>query len=45
MQAVGLKICDNHLTCKVADICVNVREWVEVVEWNKDGPFPSPTVL
>ena len=32
---VRLKICDGHLTCKVANKCVNVCEWVEVVEWNK----------
>ena len=30
-----LKICDSHLTCKVANKCLNVRERVEVVEWNK----------
>ena len=30
-----LKICDSHLTCKVANECLNVRERVEVVEWNK----------
>ena len=26
---------DSHLTCKVANKCLNVRKWVEVVEWNK----------
>ena len=30
-----LKICDSNLTCKVANKCLNVRERVEVVEWNK----------
>ena len=35
MQALRLKICDSHLTCKVANKCLNVRERVEVVEWNK----------
>ena len=36
-----LKICDSHLTCKVANKCLNVRERVEVVEWNKMVPsFP-----
>ena len=30
-----LKICDSHLTCKVANKCLNVRERVEVVEWKK----------
>ena len=33
-----LKICDSHLTCKVANKCLNVRERVEVVEWNKMVP-------
>ena len=33
-----LKICDSHLTCKVAHKCLNVRERVEVVEWNKKVP-------
>ena len=33
-----LKICDSHLTCKVANKCLNVREGVEVVEWNKMVP-------
>ena len=37
-----LKICDSHLTCKVANKCLNVRERVELVEWNKrwSPPFP-----
>ena len=39
-----LKICDSHLTCKVANKCLNVRERVEVVEWKKDSPHPSPAV-
>ena len=39
---VRLKICDSHLSCKVADKCLNVREQAEVVEWNKrwSPPFP-----
>ena len=28
-------MCDSHLTCKVANKCLNVRDLVEVVEWNK----------
>ena len=41
-QVLRLKICDSHFTCKVADKCLNVRERVEVVEWNKrwSPPFP-----
>ena len=30
-----LKICDGHLTWKVTNKCLNVRERVEVVDWNK----------
>ena len=30
----AIKICDNHLTCKVANKRLNVRERVEVVERN-----------
>ena len=37
-----LKMRGSYLKCKVANKCVNVREWVEVVEKNKDGPLPSP---
>ena len=42
MQAVQIKIDDSHLTCKVANTFLNVRERVEVVEWNKRWfpPFP-----
>ena len=39
-----LKICDTHLTCKVANRYLNVPERVEVAEWNKrwnDGPSLS----
>ena len=39
-QALPLAIRDSHLTCKVANKCLNVREWVEVVEFNKKW---SPT--
>ena len=33
---------DSHLTCKVANKYLNVRERVELVEWNKrwSSPFP-----
>ena len=41
-----------HLTCKVANYCLNVHERVEVVEWNERQfpsfsycPLPSPTVI
>ena len=27
----------SHFRCKVTNKCLNVREWVEVVEKNKDG--------
>ena len=37
-----LKICDSHPTCKVANKCLNVRERVEVVEWNKKWSPPFP---
>ena len=30
-----LKIYDSHLTCRDANKCLNVRERVEVLEWNK----------
>ena len=30
-----LKIRDSHLASKVADKCLNVRERLEVAEWNK----------
>ena len=42
MQALRLKIRDSHLTCKVANKCLNVCERVEVVEWNRrwSPPFP-----
>ena len=45
IQAVRLKICDSHLTCKVANKCLNVRERAEVVEWNKRWSRPSAAVL
>ena len=40
-----LEIYDIHLTCKVENKCLNVRERVEVIEWDKDGPLPSPIAL
>ena len=38
---------DSHLTCKVANKCLNVRERVEVAEWNKrwSPPFPGCPVI
>ena len=37
-----LKICDSHLTCKVASKFLNVPEWMEVTVWDKRwfSPFP-----
>ena len=44
-----LKIRDSHLTCKVVNKGLKVREWVEVVECIPNGveyrPLPSPAVL
>ena len=42
IQAVWLKIYDIHITCKVSNKCLDVRERVGVVEWNKiwSPPFP-----
>ena len=40
-----LKICDSHLTCKVANKCLNVCEWVEVVGLNKRRSPPCPCCL
>ena len=40
--SVAIKICDSHLTCKVANKCLNVRERVEVEEWNKKWSPPFP---
>ena len=37
-----LKLCDSHLICKVANKCLNVRERVQVVEWNKKWSPPFP---
>ena len=45
MQAVQLKIPDSHLACKVANICQNVREWMEVAVWNKRWFLPFPAIL
>ena len=38
IQVVRLKICDSHLTCKVPNKCLNVRERVEVLERNTNIP-------
>ena len=35
----------SHLGRKTVNKCLNVREQVEMVETNQDGPFPSPAVL
>ena len=40
-----LKIYDSHLTCRDANKCLNVRERVEVLEWNKRWSLPSPIFL
>ena len=37
-----LKIRDSHLRGKVENKCLNVRERVEVVEWNKRWSIPFP---
>ena len=39
------KIQGNHLRCKVANKYLNVYEWVEVPEMNKDGALPTTDVL
>ena len=36
----SLKLHGSHLTCKVANKCLNVHEKVEVVRSNKDGLLP-----
>ena len=40
ITTLRLKICDSHLTCKVAHKCLKVRERVEVVEWNRKRSPP-----
>ena len=42
LSSMYMQPIDSHLTCKVANKCLNVRERVEVVEWNKrrSPPFP-----
>ena len=45
-QALRLKTLDSLFTCKVAHISLNIRERVEVVQWNKRwSPLPFPDVL
>ena len=39
------KIQGNYLRCKVANKYLNVYEWVEVPEINKDGALPTTDVL
>ena len=38
MTSDAIKKRSSHLICKVANKCLKVHEWVEVVERNKDGP-------
>lgn len=38
-------MCYLHLTCKVENKYVNAHELLDVIEKNKNGPFPSPTIL
>ena len=38
-------MCDSHLTCRVANKCLNVPEPVEVVGRDKNGPLSSIAVL
>ena len=40
-----LKISDSHLTCKVANKCLNVRQRVEVLERSKRWSPPFPCCL
>ena len=42
---MGLNKRRSHLTCKIANKCLNIRERVEFVEKNKDGPLSSPVVM
>ena len=35
----------KHLTCKVANKCLNVHEWVGVVKWNESWPPPFPCLM
>ena len=38
MHSNWKKIRGSHLRCKVANKCLNVCEWMKVVERNKDNP-------
>ena len=38
LQTMRVKIRDSHLTCKIANKYLNVREGMEVVESNKNVP-------
>ena len=38
---MGFKIRGSHLTCKVANKCLNAPEHLEVLERKKDGLLPS----
>ena len=33
-----LRVLGSNVRCKITNKCLNVREWVEMVEWNKDSP-------
>ena len=45
IKILWLKIWGSHLTCKAANRCLNVCQWVEVVGRNKDGPLSFQPVL
>ena len=46
LTAWQLKICGSHLRCKAKNKCLNVCEWMEVVDGrNKDDFFPFPAAL
>ena len=44
-MVVAIKNSESNLTCKVANKCLNVRQRVEVVEWNKRWSPLFPAVL
>ena len=45
VRSYSTEIRGSHLTCKVANKCLKVGELEELLERNKYGPLPSPTVL
>ena len=46
VTVMSIQCCNLNVTCKVAHKCLNVRERVEVVEWNRkrSPPFPYSPV-